>query len=310
MDNLSVERLDYSSTDYSNFTEVIKNANVDEEILESGSFKGTIRMVCTSHLVVSSFNISKKVLQIGTGSSGYITFVIGDPAVLFNWRKIEMTNGVMGILWKNEHLSVTGAGFNGLPVSIDENYFIKYCRLRGYPQLAEDLRRKEVIIGSEDSLNEIRQLIKIVTSFVHLDDRVVNELVEIKLVDLIFAYLTSEYTQQPQIELSHSKFANTVDYIHEHLSELTSVNQICENVNIPERTLRRLFRKKFDISPKRYVDMLRLNRVRNEIRSISDQSSIKFVASEYNFWHMGQFAMDYKRAFGELPSETSRLSRG
>ena len=28
------------------------------------------------------------------------------------------------------------------------------------------------------------------------------------------------------------------------------------------------------------------------------------VANEWGFWHLGQFAADYRRHFGELPSET------
>ncbi len=28
------------------------------------------------------------------------------------------------------------------------------------------------------------------------------------------------------------------------------------------------------------------------------------IANRYGFWHMGQFAADYRRMFAELPSET------
>jgi AraC family transcriptional regulator, ethanolamine operon transcriptional activator len=28
------------------------------------------------------------------------------------------------------------------------------------------------------------------------------------------------------------------------------------------------------------------------------------IANTWGFWHMGQFAADYRRQFGELPSET------
>jgi len=33
------------------------------------------------------------------------------------------------------------------------------------------------------------------------------------------------------------------------------------------------------------------------------------VANRHGFWHMGQFAKDYRKTFGELPSETLKRSR-
>jgi AraC family ethanolamine operon transcriptional activator len=33
---------------------------------------------------------------------------------------------------------------------------------------------------------------------------------------------------------------------------------------------------------------------------------INEIANRWGFWHMSQFAADYRRFFGELPSETLR----
>ena len=33
-------------------------------------------------------------------------------------------------------------------------------------------------------------------------------------------------------------------------------------------------------------------------------AGIRDIANRYGFWHMGQFAADYKKLFGELPSKT------
>jgi AraC family ethanolamine operon transcriptional activator len=54
--------------------------------------------------------------------------------------------------------------------------------------------------------------------------------------------------------------------------------------------------------------MLRLNEVRKSLKREADYSNILQVASEYNFWHMGQFSRDYKMLFGELPSDTMKSS--
>ena len=94
--------------------------------------------------------------------------------------------------------------------------------------------------------------------------------------------------------------------LHPHLDDLTSISQVCKQINIPERTLRRLIQTNYQVSPKNYLNKLRLNAVRKGIKA-NPEHCIKSIASDYNFWHMGQFSKDYKDLFGELPSKTLTL---
>ena len=43
---------------------------------------------------------------------------------------------------------------------------------------------------------------------------------------------------------------------------------------------------------------------RRDLRACSQGETITDIAKRWGFWHMGQFAADYKKQFGELPSET------
>ncbi|MFV2073945.1 MAG: helix-turn-helix domain-containing protein, partial [Thermoanaerobaculales bacterium] len=45
---------------------------------------------------------------------------------------------------------------------------------------------------------------------------------------------------------------------------------------------------------------------RRALRSATQPTLVTDVANSWGFWHMGQFAADYRRQFGELPSETLR----
>jgi AraC family ethanolamine operon transcriptional activator len=57
--------------------------------------------------------------------------------------------------------------------------------------------------------------------------------------------------------------------------------------------------------PKSYLLAMCLNGVRRELKNIDDISStVKDTAARWGFWHMSQFAADYRRLFGELPAET------
>ena len=309
MDQTEINRFCYSSEDYDEFGTKLKVAFVEEKLLEPGSFKGIVNIISTSHVIVSNFKINKKVLQIGTGAPGYVTFTIWDPNVSFNWRKHEMNKGMIGVLWKNEHESVSGAGFNGLPISIEESYFKEICQNRGYTELFDKLKKSEVLYVSELHLKQIRKLVKFVTQQANIDGNLIYELVEEKLIELLINCLLSAFPVKPAEDMTYPRFVKIIDYIHGNLSEITSVYQICNNTNIPERTLRRLINKKYDLSPKTYLNTLRLNEVRKGLRKNSEFSNVRQVASEFNFWHMGQFTRDYKQLFGELPSETLTKSR-
>ena len=67
-----------------------------------------------------------------------------------------------------------------------------------------------------------------------------------------------------------------------------------------------LVSERFGLGPKAYYSRLRLNEVRQELLAGSPSDVIAEIANRNGFWHMGQFAKEYRRFFGELPSETLR----
>lgn len=311
LDNNIINRFYYTSKDYDEFATMLRDAaHVEEKLLESGSFNGTVSIVSTPNVVVTNFVINKKVLQFGTSTPGYITFTIWEPNVLFSWRKHEMKKGMIGILWKKEHQSVTGSEFKGLPVSVEEDYFIKLCHSKGYPELVKKLINSEVLYVSESHLEKIRRLVRLITQNRNLSNQIVYNLIEQELLDLLIRCIAATLPENTELDLTYPKFASIIDYIHENLCNITSVQQVCENTQVPERTVRRLIRKKYDISPKNFLNNLRLNEVKKGLKKDSIDSHVFQIASEYNFWHMGQFSRDYKRLFGELPSDTLKSYSG
>ena len=288
----------------------MRAALVEEKLLESGPFLGTINSVQTSHVIISNIDINRKVLQIGSAPPGYISFVICDPSVFFSWRKHEMKKGMIGVLWNKEHQSVSGSGIKGLPISIDEKFFIQLCYLKGSPELVNKLRKSEVLYLLENDLTEIRQLTKFITQNKDLHNNTVYELMEEKLLDLLIQAISKTFTKKTDLDLTYPKFVRVIDYIHENLHNIRSVRHICENTLVSERTVQRLINKKYNTSPKTFLNNLRLNEVRKGLKKDSNHSHVFQIASEYNFWHMGQFSRDYKRLFGELPSDTLKSYSG
>ncbi len=84
---------------------------------------------------------------------------------------------------------------------------------------------------------------------------------------------------------------------------------LCNAGQVAERTLINTFKREFGITPKAYVKGHRLFRVHRELwHADLSATRVSDVANVWGFWHMGQFAADYKKLFGELPSDTLKRS--
>ncbi|MPW30962.1 helix-turn-helix domain-containing protein [Agarivorans sp. B2Z047] len=85
-----------------------------------------------------------------------------------------------------------------------------------------------------------------------------------------------------------------------------TVSELCAAVHVSRRTLQYTFSQCCDMTPKQYIQIIRLNQVRRALLNSQHQQTIAEVAFDYGFFHLGQFCRDYKRLFCETPSETRR----
>jgi AraC family ethanolamine operon transcriptional activator len=100
-------------------------------------------------------------------------------------------------------------------------------------------------------------------------------------------------------------------FIEENARKPLAVRDVCRAAGVSWRTLDYAFREEFGVAPKAYLKATQLNGVRREIRRAEPPVVISDVANRWGFWHMGQFAADYRKLFGELPSETlARVNAG
>ena len=101
------------------------------------------------------------------------------------------------------------------------------------------------------------------------------------------------------------------DFIHSRLSEPLRLSELCRHANLKIRSLEYGFREVTGLTPVAYIRSLRLNAVRSALqqKTSGPQRSISEIAMDVGFWHLSQFAGDYRRFFGETPTETRRLAR-
>jgi AraC-like DNA-binding protein len=118
--------------------------------------------------------------------------------------------------------------------------------------------------------------------------------------------------QQRRARNAHSRTVRWArSYIMEHLNEPISIDNIAAAAFASRRTLYRAFAEILDDTPQRYVRRLRLHRIRHRLASDAEQRcTIALVANQWGISELGRMSVDYRRLFGERPSETLAHAHG
>jgi AraC-like DNA-binding protein len=98
---------------------------------------------------------------------------------------------------------------------------------------------------------------------------------------------------------------NADDYLRANPARPVYTDELCAALGVSASCLHGAFEATFGLSPHRYLKLRRMTMVRAMLLSGSDPwHSVKSAALSHGFWHLGQFAHDYRALFGESPSET------
>jgi AraC family ethanolamine operon transcriptional activator len=82
-------------------------------------------------------------------------------------------------------------------------------------------------------------------------------------------------------------------------------DDLCDALDTSASSLSQAFRATFGITPHRFLKLRRLAMVRTALCAHEGpEPLVKTVALSHGFWHLGQFAHDYRAMYGEVPSET------
>lgn len=101
------------------------------------------------------------------------------------------------------------------------------------------------------------------------------------------------------------------EYLRANMARPIYTEELCTALGISASNLADAYRATFGLSPHRFLKLRRLVMVRSLLRSLEGPAPlVKSVALAHGFWHLSQFAIDYRAMYGELPSETLARARG
>jgi len=97
-----------------------------------------------------------------------------------------------------------------------------------------------------------------------------------------------------------------LDFMSAGIASPLGIADIAAAAGVPGRTLFRHFRDAYGASPMRYLRHARFDKVRAVLLRGDGIDNITAVAMRWGFFHPGRFAVEYRKRFGETPSQTLR----
>ncbi|MCZ6830838.1 MAG: helix-turn-helix transcriptional regulator, partial [Gammaproteobacteria bacterium] len=100
-----------------------------------------------------------------------------------------------------------------------------------------------------------------------------------------------------------------ISHMHAHCHEPIQLKDLCVIGNVSERTISAGIKHYMNASPIQYLKQLRLGHVHHELQRATAGTTVTDVAMHWGFKQLGWFSAEYRKQFGESPSETLRSAQ-
>jgi len=305
--------------DIDHFTEVGRDWDADFRQLDRGPLNARLLQAATGTVRLTEARFDRRIEQRGSSPNGFVTVAVPigtDPKII--WRQRQIGSGAVLIYGSGSEIDgASRPGFHVVAVSYEGDTLVR---------LAADLGLQEVaglVHGADEVHLPASTMQRLQAALLHacsaLRQRppgsvpnIRRRLLENHLPTVIVRALAVS-TPAPRpvpVRGRRGTLRKALDFLQSHPYEAVTVSDLCSATGSSERVLQYAFREHFDVTPGAYLKASRLVAVRRQLRQSNPRKgTIADFANDLGFWHLGQFAADYRRHFGELPSETQR-SRG
>jgi len=274
-------------------TEEIVNSTIQtaaaDSLFSSFYFSAPVKMHCAAPKELTTFNLME------------------DSASPYWCRGHDLTSEMAWVFPAGGEMeSIAAPGFRVHTLSVTEQRIAEACTDCEI-DLPPPSRRPEVFHLPYQPLNFLRSQMR---GLANWPAGFIPETLDELLPLLVSHWLkpgTIQGLRRPRSRSRDKAVRKSLALIAEYdLGELTP-GFLLERCHVSKRTLEYAFRERFDQTPAAFIKRLRMIGVRAALRQTNPtQPGVANIASRFGFWHMAQFAADYRKAFGELPSETLR----
>jgi AraC family ethanolamine operon transcriptional activator len=304
--------LDRSFDDFDELAVAVKHWDLDLRQLDRGRFEGELLQVVAGRILFTEARFGRTLDQKGAAPPGVRTIALpAEQDVRFKWRNKTITGNEVFIFPQNGELeSISRPDFHVFIVSLPESVLQEVVDADGGCELAE-LFERETISCAPSKMARLREHLRNLATSVRRDDSFLTDKNALRELEYQIPRLFVGAIHGSRSSPNHANcrrrdlaIEQAKDFISQNSDEALTVQDVCRAAEVSERTLQYAFLENCGITPKTYMQAVRLNGVRRELKRAEPGTTINQVAMRWGFWHMSQFAVDYRKHFGELPSQT------
>jgi AraC-like DNA-binding protein len=255
-------------------------------------------------------DFNRRFHQMGAAPAGFLTFGIPSKSVQkFRWCG-QNTNGgdLLNFNLESGFDSVSPKGFNGHTFSLRQDRLQQLADQQdididmNQAALQKSFWRSRALIRMDRRLSLLSQQ---TVSGPQVETLDAEEILNYELPLLVIETLHQHKgIKENSVHHSRTVLQRALDILEDPINLPISVAKLTVLADTSQSTLKRAFQQQLGLSPKAYIRARCLSSVRDQLSTSPPETLIADVANQWGFWHMGQFAADYRKMFGELPSET------
>jgi AraC family ethanolamine operon transcriptional activator len=303
-------------TEFDQFAEAIAGWDLDWRQLDAGRLRAEMTQVDTATASITRFSFNRRFFQCGSVPKGTRTYGLPEEGSPRSVVRGQAVNAQSLLAFPDDYTATSERGFRAHGLSFSEELLRETAEREGVAGLLERLDAHRLVVPCDPAaIGSLRSRVRWIIN--GLESRwsraamiSLRRELDVEVPSLLVRALVSGAAADngyPAPAGNREVVARRArEFIDHHAEQAPSIEEVSRHVCASLRTLRYAFRECYGVSPKAYLQSLRLNRVRGELRTADSETLVADVAHRWGFWHMGQFAADYRRLFGELPSETRR----
>ena len=298
--------------------ELMVGWDTDFRQLDSTRFKPTIFLAQVGSMLLGRSCFGNGVEQRGSTPGDMRTFAIQDAGCpeMYWFRRLVEPDALL-VFPAHEEIDVfSRAGFGVSTFSIPNEVLAEFFERNDAPDPNTILGASDAVIPvSAVRLNNLRvQLGQLEALAQQKSHRVYDAILADDVQNQILLFLLEVLTSAQALPRSaransYRAVSAVVDYVRTHGDAPLRIADLCAIAGVSERTLQNHFKRELGMTPKAYLTGQRLYGVHRQLWGAArSDSQVVDIANNWGFWHMGQFAADYRRVFGTLPSMTLKHS--